>query len=69
VRHGGGSITPTKTMHLKTDYILEKSQQGAILTDDDKLHLKQCVECASLFRLFVLDRFYSERTPEQLSVE
>jgi hypothetical protein len=56
-------------MHLKTDYILEKSQQGAILTDDDKLHLKQCVECASLFRLFVLDRFYSERTPEQLSVE
>jgi hypothetical protein len=56
-------------MHLKTDYILEKSQQEATLTDDDKLHLKQCVECASLFRLFVLDRLYSDRTPEQLSVE
>jgi hypothetical protein len=56
-------------MHLKTDYILEKSQQGATLTDDDKLHLQQCVECTSLFRLFVLDRFYSERTPEHLPVE
>jgi hypothetical protein len=55
-------------MHLKADYILEKSQEGATLTDHDKLHLKQCVECSSLFRLFVLDRFYSKRTPEQLSV-
>jgi hypothetical protein len=56
-------------MHLKTDYILEKAQQGAILTDDDKLHLQECVECGSLFQLFVLDRHYSERTPVHLSVE
>ncbi len=56
-------------MHLVKDYIREMAQEGAKLTDEAHLHLKQCGECGNLFRMFVLYRFYTERTYEERLVE
>jgi hypothetical protein len=49
-------------MHLVKDYIREMAQEGATLTNEAHLHLKQCGECSNLFQMFVLHRFYTERT-------
>jgi hypothetical protein len=54
-------------MHLVEEHIREMAQEGAKLTNEERLHLEQCEECASLFRMFVLHRFYTQR--EHLMVE
>jgi hypothetical protein len=54
-------------MHLVKEHIHEMAQEGAKLTNEERLHLKQCEECAGLFRMFVLHRFYTQR--EHLLVE
>jgi hypothetical protein len=56
-------------MHLVKDHIFEMAQEGAKVTAEEQLHLKRCEDCASLFRMFVLHRFYTQRTPEQRLVE
>jgi hypothetical protein len=54
-------------MHLVKEHIHEMAQEGAKLTNEERLHLQQCEECAGLFRMFVLHRFYTQR--EHLQVE
>jgi hypothetical protein len=49
------------SMHLVKEYIREMAQDGAKVTNEAHLHLKQCGDCGNLFRLFVLYRFYTER--------
>jgi hypothetical protein len=56
-------------MHLVKEHILEMAQEGTKLTDEERLHLKQCEDCSSLFRMFVLHRFYTQRKHEQTLVE
>jgi hypothetical protein len=52
-------------MHLVKEHIFELAQEGAKLSNEEQLHLKQCEECGSLYRVFVLQRFYTEQTFEQ----
>jgi len=56
LRNGG------KSVHLLKEHIHELAQEGAKLGRDERLHLKDCDDCANQFRLFVLQRFYMERT-------
>jgi hypothetical protein len=56
-------------MHLVKDHIFEMAQEGAKLTNEESLHLRQCEECAGMFRMFVLHRFYTQRTPDEALVE
>ena len=64
-----GGFTKGAVMHLVKDHIFEMAQEGAKLTNEEQLHLKQCDECSSLYRMFVLHRFYTQRTPEESLVE
>jgi hypothetical protein len=52
-------------MHLVKEHILEMSQEGTKLTSEERLHLKDCEDCSSLFRMFVLYRFYAQRNHEE----
>jgi hypothetical protein len=52
-------------MHLVKEHIVEMAQEGAKLTDEERLHLKQCQHCESLFRMFVLQLFYTQRRREK----
>lgn len=54
-------------MHLVKEHIIEMAQEGAKLTDEERLHLKQCQHCESLFRMFVLQRFYTQRVREKVA--
>lgn len=48
-------------MHLVKEHIHEMAQQGTKLTDEERLHLRNCEDCTGLFRLFVLQQFYTDR--------
>jgi hypothetical protein len=56
-------------MHLVKDHILEMAQEGAKLTNEEQLHLKQCEECSRLYRMFVLQRYYTQRSLDESLVE
>ena len=56
-------------MHLVKEHIFEMAQDGAKVTEEERLHLKRCKECENLFRMFVLQRFYAQRETQLTLVE
>src|SRR5262249_61380924 len=60
-RQEGRSKKGVKAMHFSEDRILEMAQEGKKLSDKEQLHLKKCVSCGELFRIFVLQGFFMQQ--------
>ena len=56
-------------MHLVKEHLFEMAQEGAKLTNEEKLHLDNCKECNTLFRMFVLHGYYTKRAGKHRQVE
>ena len=54
-------------MHLDKEHVFEMAQEGAKLTKEEQVHLRNCDECGNLYRTFVLHRYYGRGPYRPLS--